>query len=290
LNSGIAKLYEDVPDAQREQFRQYRENHPPQRVMVEGVAWEYIVAGQGDETLVLLPGALGTPDISWDLVMCLAERRRVVAPSYAPMMTMDALVDGIAGVLERVGIDRAHVVGGSYGGFVGQAFVRRHPDVTRSLVLSHTQPPDPAGAEQVKKVVRWLSLLPAGMLRWLLGRSLRKLMPEKTPETALSHAIFEEALRYRLTKADLLSRSRCAIDFSFSDYTPQDLADWPGRILLLMSDSDPSTPEPVRAAMQALYPQAEVHLFHGTGHASSLLKRDEFLAALEGFLRTLPES
>ena len=66
-------------------------------------------------------------------------------------------------------------------------------------------------------------------------------------------------------------------------FASHDLADWPGAVLLIMADDDPGTPEPVREAMQALYPQADVHMFSGTGHAASLLKRDEYLTAIEQF-------
>jgi hypothetical protein len=50
-----------------------------------------------------------------------------------------------------------------------------------------------------------------------------------------------------------------------------------------MADDDPSTPEPVRAALRDLYPRAQVHLFHGTGHVTAVLKQDEYQAVIEGF-------
>lgn len=280
----IAKLYKDVPGEQFEQFRQFRAVHPYKQAMIDGVAWEYIAAGHGDEALLLLPGALGVPDMSWQHITHFAGRYRVIAPSYSPVKKMDTLVDGIAGILRREGVERAHVVGGSYGGFVAQVFVRRHPDVTASLVLSHTLPPDPANGEQIRRALRWLSLMPGGLLRWMVGKRLRTLLPEKTPDTALLHAFFNEMARYRMTREELINSYWRVVDFNVSGFAPQDLADWPGRVLLIMADDDPGTPGPVRAAMQAFYPGAEVHMFHGTGHAAALLKQDEYLAVVERFI------
>ena len=66
-------------------------------------------------------------------------------------------------------------------------------------------------------------------------------------------------------------------------FTPEDLRDWPGAILLIMADDDPATPPPVRAEMQRLYPRARIHLFAGTGHAASVLRREEYLGLIRSF-------
>jgi hypothetical protein len=87
-------------------------------------------------------------------------------------------------------------------------------------------------------------LLPEGVLRWLMGRQLGSLMPPKTTETALLHAMFGELLRHHLTKADILSSLWRTIDYCALKFTPQDPANWPGKVLLVLADDDPGTPEP----------------------------------------------
>jgi hypothetical protein len=82
----------------------------------------------------------------------------------------------------------------------------------------------------------------------------------------------KEVVGYQLTKAGLIDGYRRLVDFDTHHvFTSHDLADWPGAVLLIMADDDPGTPEPVRAAMRALYLQAGVHMFSGTGHAASVL-------------------
>ena len=56
-------------------------------------------------------------------------------------------------------------------------------------------------------------------------------------------------------------------------FTLHDLSDWPGKVLLLLSDNDRSA-----------YPQALAHLFSGSGHVSSLLRQGKCLSVVEAFL------
>jgi pimeloyl-ACP methyl ester carboxylesterase len=280
----VAALYADVLPADIEKFQAFCNDCPYRQLTYAGVDWPYLINERSGETLLLLSGALSIPDISWLTIAHFAQAYRVIAPAYPAVKTMDELVNGIGAILQREGIQQAHVLGGSYGGFVAQVFVRRYPGSTRSLVLSHTFPPDPANLETIQKMARWVPLLPEGVLRWLMGKRLGALLPAKTLETSLFHAMFEELLYLRLTKADLLSTVYRTVDYYTQEYTPQDLVGWPGKVLLVMSDDDPGTPEPVRDAMCALYPTAKLHLFHGTGHSTSVLKEQEYQEAIDQFL------
>jgi hypothetical protein len=47
----------------------------------------------------------------------------------------------------------------------------------------------------------------------------------------------------------------------------------------------PATIRPAeRAALRAAYPQAQVHTFAGSGHAGSLARRRDYVAAIRAFL------
>ena len=285
-NPKVAKLYKNVPSELLSRLHQFRTQYPYKRATVDGTEWRYIDTGSGEQVLLALSGATCIAEMSWLSIEHFAQRNRVISPDYPALDTMAGLVDGIAGILDREGISRAHVMGGSYGGFVAQAFVRRHPDRTASLILSHTLLPEREGAEQVAKVVRWMRLLPAPALRAFFRMRLGKLFPEgQHLELALSKALFAEIVNYHLTKAQLISLMRRVVDLGVNySFTPDDLRDWPGRILLLMADDDPATPEPVREAMAAMYPQAKRRLFSGAGHATAILKQDEYFAAIDEFL------
>lgn len=279
----LEKLYRDVPPVDREAFQRFRAANPVRRAIVGGVEWEYLTGGEGDRNLLLLPGAQGTGASVWANAEHFSDRFRWVAPGYPPLGTMAELADGVAGLLDHLGMPSASVIGGSYGGFVAQVLVRRHPERVERLLLSHTGPPRPQRGQQIASALRWLRFLPLFALRAQFRRVMTGLVPNR-PELALTRAYLEELAR-QVTRQTILSGYRRVVDFDETRFAAGDLDGWPGRILLLMADDDPATPEPIRRVMQTLYPRAETALFSGTGHATGALLRNEYLAAMDSFLR-----
>lgn len=266
-----------------DRVRRFREEHPLKQAVIGGQEWEYIAAGRGDRALLLLPGALAQADSTWITLPHFEDRFRVIAPTYAPVSTMAGLVDGIAGILDRERVRAAAVSGGSYGGMVAQAFVRRHPARTEKLILSHTMLPDPSRVGALVRGVKVMRWLPEGLLRWLYRKRLSGLLP-RTPEADEFRAYTAE-LAGKITRKELIALYDRAADFLANHRLhPGDLDGWPGRILLLMSDDDPVTPPPAREAMKAMYPRAEVHVFSGSGHATALLQPERYFEIMDRFL------
>ena len=280
----IASLYAEVPADKLDQFQAFRRDFPYSELTIAGVTWSYLSGGQGNPPVLLLSGALTIPDISWVSIANFAARRFVIAPAYPPVTTMDALVDGIAAVMHSAGVEQAHVMGGSYGGLVAQVFVRRHPQMTRSLVLSHTQSPYPEMAARMRRSARLLRLAPLGMVRQTMRRSFQSIMPERNDETACMLAIFDELIGHTLEKKDVIGILERMADYSVRSFTPEDLSAWPGKVLLVFGEDDPATPPDVRQRLEALYPGCHVHLFAGSGHTTSLTHKDEYLSVIDGFM------
>jgi pimeloyl-ACP methyl ester carboxylesterase len=273
------------PIPEMEQLEQFRAAHPPKRHMHKGVTWEYIDAGSRVETILLLPGLLGVAEMSFQQVAALEDTYRVIVPSYpASLKTTAGLVEGVGALLEAEGVGRVHVLGGSYGGMMAQRLVRRYPERVDRLILSHTGVPEQQRAGRNRRLIFMLRLLPMSWLRNMVGQAARKSLEEAAETIPFWEAYTDEILA-RTTKADLLARYQVAADFdATSAFKPQDLQDWPGKILILEGDNDPVAEEDDRQALKALYPQARVHTFHGSGHIASIAKIDEYTTVIKGFL------
>jgi len=154
-----------------------------------------------------------------------------------------------------------------------------------SLVLSHTGGPKSDRAATNRKFMTLLRLLPMSLLRFMLKGATRKSLRDAPEQLPFWEAYSNEMIA-RLSKADLIGRYQVAIDFDASStFTPDDLKDWPGRILILEGDNDPIAEAPAREALKLLHPQARLHTFHGSGHVASIAKLAEYVAVIENFLK-----
>lgn len=277
--------YRYAPPAAVDQLRRFRATHPPKSFTLDGVTWDYLLGGQGRETLLILPGLLGVAEMSFQHSAIFENTYRVIVPGYPfGVGTLDRLVGGLAALLDAEQIDRVHVLGGSFGGLVAQRFVRAYPERVRRLVLSHTGGPRPDRARANRRAVTLFGLLPMRVLRFMLRGATRRSLRDAPEHIAFWEAYSDEMIT-RLTKADLINRYRLAADFdATSNFTPDDLKDWSGRVLILEGDNDPIAEAAARASLRQLYPQAQVHVFHGSGHVASIAQLDEYTAVITRFL------
>ena len=137
------------------------------KAATNGVELEYELTGPEDGPPLLLVGGLGVQIISWTeiFVAALAARGfRVIAydnrdiglstkhDDWGPAdiktafkqarakekveapYTLEDMADDAAGLLEALGIDKAHIVGSSNGGAIAQTLAIRHPDKIATMV------------------------------------------------------------------------------------------------------------------------------------------------------------
>jgi 3-oxoadipate enol-lactonase len=281
------KYYGKVPSDQLEKFVRFRQEHPLKSVAINGITWEYLTTGDpSGQALLLLPGALSTAESAWRTISLLEQGKYyLICPNYpAEVDSMSGLADGIAAILTQQGIQTSYVVGGSYGGMLAQVFTHRHPDLVTRLVLSHTYPPVSKRARSVEPALRLFRVLPMFLVRKMLrDRMIGILPPKPSAELLLVAAQIHETVDTRLTRQAALSTFRRMMDFDRQIFSSSDLAGWQGKTLIMLAEDDPTTPEALRRALLDLYPGARLHLFKGSGHATSILESDEYIRVMEGF-------
>ena len=123
-----------------------------------GIHIEYETLGNPAARPLLLIGGLATQLIHWDESLCedLAQRGHYVirfdnrdaglsskcddagnlvrSTGGGPPYTIDDMADDAVGLLDAMGISRAHIVGTSMGGLIAQAIAIRHPSRVLSLI------------------------------------------------------------------------------------------------------------------------------------------------------------
>ena len=247
------------------------------------------VAEVADATppLVILPGAL--LDASPALVARFGGSRRVHPVRYSTATTMTALVDEIAAQLGAAGIARADVLGSSYGGWVAQCLVRRHPRLVRHLLLVHTFALRAADAKRFRMGLALWRVMPVAVMRKLGVLRVRRLLRPIQQSLPKEHAKIEAALVAEIdspaTFQQLHRQNECMLESCTAfPVAPGDLASHDGRILIVESDDDPAIRPRDRGHLRAMYPSAEVRTFHGTGHVTARAAPEAFAAAVESFL------
>jgi len=126
------------------------DTHNPEiarRVTAGGIRTNYHDEGKGAPVLLIHGSGPGvTAWANWRLTIpVLAERFRVIAPDMAgfgyserpagAVYNMDLWVKQAVGLLDALGIERAHLVGNSFGGALALALAILHPERVGRLVL-----------------------------------------------------------------------------------------------------------------------------------------------------------
>jgi 3-oxoadipate enol-lactonase len=143
-----------------------------------------VVEGSRSGPTVVLAGSLGTTMQMWDpQVPSLAAGRRVVrfdarghgrSPVPPGPYTIEQLADDLLALLDRLDVERAHLVGLSLGGMTAMSLAAERPDRVAGLSLLCTAArlgPDPwAGRAHTARTRGMAGLGPAVVERWFTAR------------------------------------------------------------------------------------------------------------------------
>ena len=267
------------------QLEEFRRAHPPRRVDADGARWEYLTGGAGPRTLLYLPGGTGQAEASFAYLTTMETGCRVLAVTYPQVTGMDQLLGGVLAVLEAERVTTAHVWGTSFGGMVAQMLVRRSPERVASLILANTAVPSPARARKAARQLRLLRALPEALVRPLVRAAfVRQLGGLDAGERSFWSAYLDETFMPDAKRATL-ALTTLGLEFYRQAFTADDLAGWPGRVLILHAAGDELYRE-MAGPLRQLYPSASARTFEG-GHSASVAHADEYVAAVKAFLAGL---
>ncbi len=273
----FADLAGNVPPEVRQSLLDFRADYPLRQVQVDGTTWEYVVLGQGEETILFLHGMTGAYDIWWQQMLALAPEYRVISLTYPPVETLEEMSRGVLAVLDAEGVERTNLVGSSLGGYLAQYLLLTRPQRLNKVVLANTFPPNEALREQNEGLIRLLPFLP----NWLVMRVFRQSFEEKIYPAAgrseLVLAYLLEQVSGRMSKAQVIARAKAVIE-------PFDLpAETDIPLLIIEADNDPLVDAALRAELRQTYPAAAVRTFSAAGHFPYLNEPETYTQWLREF-------
>lgn len=226
------------------------------------------------EPLLLVQGMSGT-HLSWgeEFLELLAGRFDAIAFDHrgtgcspraeAPFRIAD-LADDAAGLLDELGIDRAHVLGVSMGGMVAQELALRHPRRVRTLALGCTYAGGPQGrltdpATLAELADSWRSGDREESLRtaWHINAG---------PRLAADEAAFAAFRESVLARPVALAVIMLQVQAIAAHDTSERLADIAAPTLVIHGSEDRMLDVSNGEAIAAAVPGARLERLEGTGH------------------------
>jgi pimeloyl-ACP methyl ester carboxylesterase len=248
---------------------------------------------QGDGSpLVLIPG-FGTGLWIWfGQVPAFAQEFRTLAfdprgisRSDAPdaPVTIRTIADDLAALLRALRIERAHILGASFGGFVAQEFALAYAEMTRSLVLCCTSF---GGAHHVPPSLETLQALASTKGLNTQERVRENLLLAFSVEfVERNRAEVEKVIELRaqnfVPEHAYLHQLQAAMSFDAEERVSQITAP----TLVLTGDADIIVPMQNSRNLAARIPDAELVIIKGGSHTFFIEQAEEFNSAVIEFIK-----
>jgi 3-oxoadipate enol-lactonase len=255
-------------------------------VAVNGASIAYRFDGPADGRVVLMSNSLMSSWDMWDpTVPALADRYRVLrydtrghGRSSTPPgpYSIALLADDAAGLLDALGIARAHFVGLSMGGMIGQQLGARHPGKVLSLALCDTaseMPPRELWEERLA-VARGQgipALAESTLKRWFTEPFLRRAPGEV------------ERVRRMILATGVEGYVACAAAIRDMAQTTMLLA-ITAPTLVLVGREDPATTVAHATVLHRVIAGSRLVIVDGAAHLANVEQPGAFNAALRAFL------
>jgi pimeloyl-ACP methyl ester carboxylesterase len=260
------------------------------QLTVGNVDIHYEVYGNG-EPLVLIPGFAAGEWIWFKDVAPLATKFKVVTfdprgigqSSYeSEPLTMRLLADDTAALLHGLGIEQAHVLGVSFGGFVAQEFALAYPEATRTLSLCCTSF---GGPNHISPSMDILTAVLSTNGFNTDERIRRNLLPAFSPDFVRSHPDdVEEVIKLRMANpvVEEAYRSQLKAGIGFDAESRVNAIKAP--TLVFSGDADRIVPVQNSRNLAERIPGARLRLVEAGSHLFFIEQPDEFNRTVVEFL------
>ncbi|KAA0582209.1 3-oxoadipate enol-lactonase [Azospirillum sp. B21] len=258
-----------------------------------GITQHYDLTGPADAPVLLFANSIGTSFHIWDAVVPhLSDRYRIlrydmrghgltqVTPvSEDAGYSMDILADDAAGLLDALGIARAHVCGLSIGGMMAQRLAVKAPARVHGLILCDTAGvigPQSVWTDRIAAIrARGMTAISDGVMARWFTQAFRDSRPDQIRGYT--------AMVARTTEDGYVG---CAMAIRDADLRVANAA-IAAPTLVICGEDDVATPPDLARELAAGIPGARFELLRGAAHIPGVEKPAELAALIDGFLRAL---
>ncbi len=257
---------------------------------------ESIVEQGAGPALVLVPGIQGPWEYVRPAVESLATRFRVLTFSLGARSSPDGLdllereARRIVAALDERRIDRAIICGISYGGLVATRFAAIHPERTAALVLASVPGPGWGLRTRHQVYARWprlFGLLFFAETPWRVRAEVAAALPRRADRWRFALRSLATLVSAPISLSQMAERARCLP-------APRLVADC-RRVSAptLVITGEPALDQVVRvestAELATLISDARLVVLEHTGHLGTITQPSAFTAAVEEFVRNIPD-
>lgn len=215
--------------------------------------------------------------VAWDAPGC----GRSSDPPAPETFRLSDYANCLAGLVDALGLGRAHVLGLSFGGGLALELYRRHPTVPKTLVLASAYagwagslPPEEVERRR-QRALREADLPPE---QWVPGY-VPGLFTETAPPGLIDEAV---AIMSETRPAGMKAMMSAFAEADLRDVLP--LIEVP--TLLLCGEADRRSPLNVAEDLHAKIPTSKLVVMPGVGHDSNLEAPETFNTEVRSFLRS----
>jgi pimeloyl-ACP methyl ester carboxylesterase len=260
-------------------LQEFRAAHPPKVIEVNGMDWEYVAFGEGEETILFLHGMTGAYDIWWRVMEELQSEYRVISLTYPAVDSLEEMSAGALAILDAEGVDKANIVGTSLGGYFAQYLVATHSDRVSRAVFSNTFPPNDLIKEKNGTIGSLIPFLPEWLVIDVLRGSFVESIYPASGNDELTLAFLMELSYGHVSRAQVAGRYRCVVE-KFTAPDPDALGI---PVMIIEADNDPLVETALREQLKETYPSAVVHTMSRVGHFPYLPLASEYAQFLREF-------
>lgn len=262
-------------------------------VQANGITLYYETHGAEDAPVLLLINGVGQWHAAWwRNVGPLSEHFRVVTfdnrgigdsdkPDEA--YTLDNMAGDALGLLDALGIERAHVLGHSLGGGIALFMARQQPSRVGKLILASTLywgPKVVMPSPRAMQVLQDRSGDPLELVKRGIRIACAEGVEERDPEAF--RKLIDLRFNSQQTPDLYLKQSSAGLPYlqadHITDFTP------PNPVLLLVGEYDEVAPRGNSDAIAAAWPNADVVEIAGAGHLFNIEKPDDAHRVIIEFL------